>query len=122
MINFLKQLFTWWNKQTLGTFVYTLLFGKFVGSDDFGNKYYNNSSGKRWVIYNDTVESSKIPAEWHLWIHFLASSKPENNLTKYNWQKKHSGNLTGTKEAYKPLGSLTSDSKKNIKSYENWKP
>ena len=122
MINFLKQLFTWWNKQTIGTFVYTLLFGKFVGSDEFGNKYYNNSSGKRWVIYNDTVESSKIPAEWHLWIHFLATSKPENNLTKYSWQNKHSGNLTGTKKAYKPLGSLISDSKKSIKNYETWKP
>ena len=28
--------------------------------------------GKRWVIYKDEVEeSSKIPSEWHQWIHFL---------------------------------------------------
>ena len=121
MINFLKQVFTWWNKQTIGTFVYTLIFGKFVGSDEFGNKYYNNTSGKRWVIYKDTVESTKIPAEWHLWIHFLTTSKPSDNLIKYNWQKKHSENLTGTNKAYKPAGSLTSDSKKSIKNYETWK-
>ena len=50
-MSFLKQIFTWWHKQTLGTFVYTLLAGKFVGEDEFGNKYYSNSKGKkRWVI------------------------------------------------------------------------
>ena len=38
MINFLKQIFTWWHKQTLGTFIYTLFTGKLVGIDEFGNK------------------------------------------------------------------------------------
>ena len=36
----LKLIFTWWNKQTLGTFLKTLFFGKYVGSDSNGNKYY----------------------------------------------------------------------------------
>ena len=36
----IKQIFTWWNSQTFGTFIYTILFGKFVGKDEFGNKYY----------------------------------------------------------------------------------
>ena len=27
----IKQIFTWWNSQTLGTFLYTIFFGKFVG-------------------------------------------------------------------------------------------
>ena len=71
MINFLKQIFTWWNRQTLGTFLYTIFKGKFVGDDEFGNKYYINSKGKRWVIYKNTVEATKIPPEWHLWIHFF---------------------------------------------------
>ena len=32
---------------------------------------------KRWVIYKDSsIESSKIPPEWHLWIHFLTKNKP----------------------------------------------
>ena len=57
-MSFLKQIFTWWHKQTLGTFIYTLLAGKFVGEDEFGNKYYSNTKGKkRWVIYKDIVES-----------------------------------------------------------------
>ena len=99
-----------------------LLFtGKLVGIDEFGNKYYSNSKGKRWVIYSEQVESSKIPPEWHLWIHFLKNNKPQDNLYKYKWQKKHQENLTGTIRAYKPDGSLASDSKKNMKKYESWK-
>ena len=121
MIDFLKQIFTWWNKKTIGTFFYTLIKGKYIGSDEFDNKYYTSSEGKRWVIYNDKVESSKIPAEWHLWIHFLTDKKPVDNLNKYKWQKKHQENLTGTKHAYKPDGLLSSDSKKNMKKYETWK-
>ncbi len=30
-MSFLKQIFTWWHRQTLGTFIYTLIIGKFVG-------------------------------------------------------------------------------------------
>jgi len=122
MINFLKQIFTWWHKQTLGTFIYTLFTGKFAGKDQFGNKYYFNSKGKRWVIYNKNVEASKIPAEWHAWIHFIGKNKPSNNEKKYSWQKNHQENLTGTNEAYKPEGSLASEPKKNEKKYESWQP
>ena len=35
-----KIIFTWWNSQTLGTFLKTLFFGKYVGQDEYGNKYY----------------------------------------------------------------------------------
>ena len=121
MISLFKQIFTWWNRQTLGTFLYTLFFGKFVGVDEFKNKYYTNSKGKRWVIYKDRIESSKIPPQWHLWIHFLNDKIPENNLKKYEWQKQYQENLTGTDKAYKPKGSLASENKSNVKKYENWK-
>ena len=43
----IKQIFTWWNSQTLGTFLYTLFNGKLIGRDEFGNKYYENKKGKR---------------------------------------------------------------------------
>ena len=121
MISFLKQIFTWWHKQTIGTFIYTLFSGKFVGSDQFGNKYYSNSKGKRWVIYKNNIESSKIPPDWHLWIHSLTIKKPENIINKFSWQKEHEENLTGTKKAYNPEGSLLLESKKNMKKYETWK-
>ena len=122
MINFLKQIFTWWHKQTIGTFIYTLFTGKLIGRDQFGNKYYSNSKGKRWVIYKNNIESSKIPPDWHSWIHFLRINKPSNEEKKFLWQKQYEENLTGTTRAYKPEGSLTSDLKKNMKKYEIWKP
>ena len=121
MSNLIKQIFTWWNRQTVGTFIYTLLKGKLVGKDQFGNKYYSNSKDKkRWVIYKNIVESSKIPPEWHLWIHYLSKNKPSENTNKFKWQKEYEENLTGTSKAYKPDGSLHSDSKKSTKKYETW--
>ena len=121
MISFIKQIFIWWHRQTLGTFIYTLFNGKFVGKDKFGNKYYSNSKGKRWVIYKNLVESSKIPPNWHLWIHYLIKNKPLDDENRFEWQKEHEENLTGTAESYKPEGSLYSDSKKEMKKYETWK-
>ena len=44
--------------------------GKFVGNDEFGNRYYEGKNGKRWVIYKHTIDASKIPVEWYSWIHF----------------------------------------------------
>ena len=119
-MSFFKQIFTWWHRQTFGTFIYTLFMGKFVGSDDFGNKYHSDSKGKRWVIYKNRVESSKIPPDWHSWIHFIKKDKPSNEK-KFFWQKKHQENLTGTKEAHRPEGSLINETKKDMKKYETWK-
>ena len=121
MISFFKQIFIWWHRQTIGTFIYTLFTGKLVGKDEFGNKYYSNSKGKRWVIYINKTDSSQIPPEWHLWIHFLTNNIPSGNLKKFKWQKKYEENLTGTERAYRPEGSLASDSKKDMKKYETWK-
>jgi len=121
VINFLKQIFTWWHKQTIGTFIYTLFLGKFAGKDQFGNKYYFNSKGKRWVIYNNKIEATKIPPEWHSWIHFVSTNIPSKKINKFSWQKEHDENLTGTERAHKPDGSLLSKSKKDMKKYETWK-
>jgi NADH:ubiquinone oxidoreductase subunit len=121
VINFLRLIFTWWNRQTIGTFVYTFFLGKKVGSDEHGNKYYSSSKNKRWVIYKDNVESSKIPTEWYSWIHFLSKDIPSDKEQRYSWQKQRKENLTGTKEAYKPDGSLSRNSKKDTKKYDTWK-
>ena len=42
MLTVFKQIFVWWNQQTLGTRLYTFLYGKLVGKDKLGNKYYEN--------------------------------------------------------------------------------
>ena len=46
MKTFLLRFFTWWNGQTFGTQVWTALYGEFVGSDEFGNRYYRTKGGK----------------------------------------------------------------------------
>ena len=43
-MNWLLQLFTWWNGQTLNTRVYTALHGELVGEDEFGNLYYRSKA------------------------------------------------------------------------------
>ena len=59
MLTFLKQIFIWWNQQTLATRIQTIFFGKFVGVDNFGNKYYESKAGKRWVIYKNEIDALK---------------------------------------------------------------
>tara|TARA_B100000795_G_scaffold137908_1_gene102995 strand:+ start:136 stop:495 length:360 start_codon:yes stop_codon:yes gene_type:complete len=103
MLTLLKKIFIWWNQETLGTKLKTIFYGKLVGKDSRGNKYYESKSGKRWVIYNDEIDASKIPSEWYSWMHFI-NNRIENNheLKKYDWQKPHQSNQTGTESAYHP--------------------
>ena len=118
-MNFLKQIFTWWNRQTVGTMIFTLFLGKLKGTDEFGNKYYESKSGKRWVIYSNVVEASNIPPHWYSWIHFTNNKLSDSYQKKYFWEKKHIPNLTGTSEAYRPKKII--ESKNIIKKYESWK-
>ena len=119
MLTFLKKIFTWWNRDTFGTRIKTILFGKFIGSDEYGNKYYQNKKGKRWVIYADEIDASKIPVEWYSWIHFMPN-KIENihKLEKHDWQKPHQPNLTGTDSAYYPNKNNKDATEKK---YKSWK-
>ena len=118
-IMILKLIFTWWNRQTFGTFLKTLFTGKYVGKDEFGNKYYKNKRDERWVIYSSNIEATRITSDWYLWIHHTIDKIPsENKNEKYLWQKKHSENLTGTENSYKPTKIKKNDIKKK---YETWK-
>ena len=114
----------------LGTSLYTWLYGKLVGIDEFDNKYYCNSknfqdiSSKRWVIFKGEIEASKIPPHWHAWLHKSIDVPPIDYSHKYDWQKSHQQNLTGTSEAYHPHSHPFSKSKTNSnkKEYETWQP
>ncbi|WP_435148366.1 NADH-ubiquinone oxidoreductase subunit NDUFA12 family protein [Candidatus Pelagibacter bacterium nBUS_32] len=118
MLTLLKKIFTWWNQDTFGTMLKTIFFGKFVGSDTQGNKYYESKKGKRWIIYADSVDASKIPVEWYSWMHFTPNRIEKNqNIEKYNWQKPHQANLTGTVDAYYPNKNRDGIKKK----YSSWK-
>ena len=59
MKDFLLQIFTWWNGQTVGTRFQIWRKGELVGTDEGGNRYYRMRGGdRRWVIYNGPVEAS----------------------------------------------------------------
>ena len=113
-----KIIFTWWNKQTFGTFLKTLFFGKLVGQDEVGNKYYKNKIDERWIIYSGNIEATKINSDWFMWMHHTIDKIPNDNEEKYIWQKEHLENKTGTKYAYKPI-KIKKNNK--LKKYETWK-
>ena len=101
MLTLFKKIFVWWNQETFGTKIETLFFGKFVGKDHLGNKYYENKKAKRWVIYAEEIDASKIPVEWYSWMHFTPNKiEKKHNLEKYEWQKPHQSNWTGNDQAY----------------------
>ena len=103
MLTLLKQIFTWWNQQTFGTRLQIFFSGKLVGKDKNGNKYYESKSGRRWVIYNGEVEASKIPNEWYSWMHHMNNKiQNDHELKKYDWQKEHLPNQSGSNNSYHP--------------------
>ena len=131
MLKFIKQIFTWWNGQTISTRLSTSLFGKRVGIDEFGNQYYttksknNNKPTRRWVIYNGYADSSKVPPKWHSWLHNVVNELPDENLTSNKtWIKTHTPNLTGSQSAYKRRGSLKKNiaERDNQRDYQSWNP
>lgn len=115
----------------IGTKLHTLFHGKFVGEDEFGNKYYElrkaPKTGRRtrWVIYNGIAEASKIPAAWHGWMHYT-HDKPmtTEESRRWPWQKQHLPNLTGTRHAYMPPGHILKGGERDpsISDYQAWKP
>jgi|TARA_B110000093_G_scaffold173604_1_gene205918 NADH:ubiquinone oxidoreductase subunit len=118
MLTNFKKIFIWWKQETLGTKLKTFFSGKLIGNDSLGNKYYENKSGKRWVIYIDEVDASKIPIEWYSWIHFTKNKiENEHKLEKYNWQKPHKSNQTGTENSYHP----NKNNEQIKKKYKSWK-
>jgi NADH:ubiquinone oxidoreductase subunit len=110
--------------------IYSLFFGKLVGRDELGNRYYEGKCStrefdrkRRWVIYKGYVEASKVTARWFNWLHYQADQIPPSAPKSYEWQKPHLPNMSGTKLAYYPAGHpLSSRKKKEVKSYQSWRP
>lgn len=123
-MEFLKQVFTWWNGTTFGTRIYTWRNGKAVGTDDSGNTYYEGRDGRRWVQYKGYAEPSTIPPGWHGWIHHKVDVPPSReSYTPRDWQQPHEPNHTGTAKAHRPAGSLLNATPAPVKpEYEAWQP
>ena len=129
----LKNIFTWWNGATIGI-RNTVRGSVFVGKDELGNSYYearddsdsyDKGRKRRWVVYNGYAEASKVPADWHGWLHYTFDQPPtEQPLPRRAWEKEHLPNLTGTPLAWRPPGSLAGDAKRPAATgdYQAWTP
>ena len=116
---------------TMTTRLYTWFNGKLIGCDQFGNQYYTEKKQpkdrrrKRWVMYKGLAEPSKVPAQWHGWLHYTVDTPPtERSAPPYAWEKMHVPNLTGTTGAYVPPGHQLKGGQRasSTSDYEAWKP
>lgn len=114
----------------------TLFGGKLVGRDAAGNKYYRGKlpvsaqspyrREKRWVMYNGAPEASKVPPEWHGWLHYQTDAVPGDSAQSFRrpWQKPHNQNMTGTAQAYRPPGHVLAGGQRDgaTGDYQAWSP
>ena len=118
-------------KMDLVTLLSLKLTTNLVGSDEHGNRYYEErkarvgKSPRRFVRYNGIAEASKVPAAWHGWLHHTEDTPPPaDGYYKHEWQQDHLPNLTGTKYAHRPAGHVLRGGKRAPATgdYEPWSP
>jgi NADH:ubiquinone oxidoreductase subunit len=76
-----------------------------AGQDIFGNLYYHKASSageRRRVIYRGAQEASKVPPQWHGWLHGASEAPlPETSAPGSEpglaWVRPHRPNLSGTR-------------------------
>jgi NADH:ubiquinone oxidoreductase subunit len=126
----LTSIFTWWNGATIGTNLHTRRKGSEIGQDGLGNVYYEGGVDplgrtRRWVIYSGANDASRVPPEWHGWLHHQIEQSPSEALPPPRaWQAPPKPNMTGTREAYVPAGALEAGGKRAAATgdYEAWSP
>ena len=134
MKEFLRGIFTWWNGGTFGVKFHVGRRGVEVGRDEFGNRYYEAKDARdsydvgrkrRWVIYQGYADASKVPPDWHGWLHYTFDEPPTAQpLLRRGWEKDHLPNLTGTIYARRPKGAISrgGDRQRATGDYEAWSP
>ncbi|HYE49408.1 MAG TPA: NADH:ubiquinone oxidoreductase subunit NDUFA12 [Azospirillaceae bacterium] len=102
-----------------------------VGTDRMGNTYFQEKKARpgmktrRWVIFRGEPEATKVPPEWHGWLHYT-HDKPITDDSPFRkpWLKDHQPNLTGTAGAYRPPGHQYEGGQRSRATgdYEPWTP
>ena len=126
----LKRIFTWWNGATIGALYDIGRRGSLVGEDEQGNRYYQerkpsrDGRARRYVVYNGVAEASRVPPDWHGWLHYTFDEPPTiAPLRRQAWERPHRPNMTGTIYAYRPPGSLAREGGAHSElDYEAWTP
>lgn len=133
-MSFIIRFFTWWNKATLSTGLWTWLYGERVGEDEFGNVYYRRRGGKkdpalgierRWVIFKNLAEGSAVPPGWYGWLHHTFDVPPtKESYQPKAWELPYAPNPTGTPGAYRPPGSALAGGRRQPTGgdYQAWTP
>ena len=127
----LMKIFTWWDGATIGTSLFSAMNGEHVGTDHAGNRYYRSKKKtvegleRRWVIYDGANDASRVPAEWHGWLHHSYDELPESHLPPAKiWEADYTPNATGTAAAYLPAGALEKGGRRARATgdYDAWTP
>ena len=129
-MSFLGKIFTWWEGATIGTSLWTARKGEHLGTDAQGNAYSRSKPRqgereRRWVIYEGANDSSRVPSEWHGWLHGAFDDTPESHLPPPKiWEADFTPNVTGTAKRYLPAGALERGGKRAPArgDYEAWTP
>lgn len=135
-MSILGKIFTWWDGATIGTMLHSARTGEKVGTDAQGNAYFrakkrtanggpSDGRERRWVIYNGANDASRVPAEWHGWLHGNFDGTPESNLPPPRiWEVDYTPNATGTVGAYRPQGALERGGHRAAATgdYDAWSP
>jgi NADH:ubiquinone oxidoreductase subunit len=130
-MGFFSKIFTWWDGATIGTSLFSAMHGEKVGTDAQGNAYFRakkklpDGRERRWVIYNGANDASRVPPEWHGWLHGAFDGLPESNLPPARiWEADYTPNATGSAAAYRPQGALERGGRRAAATgdYESWTP
>lgn len=91
--------------------------GKFMGSDEFGNRYFENTNAEeeipgrhRWVDFKQhEYNATQVPPEWHSWLSHIRQLPPNEDpviqAARPRWIGTHIENMTGTRGAYRPYNT-----------------
>jgi NADH:ubiquinone oxidoreductase subunit len=129
----LSKIFTWWDGATIGTHARQLAARRTGGHRRAGQPLFPrpeeaksvDGRERRWVIYNGANDASRVPAEWHGWLHGSFDGVPESNLPPPRiWEADYTPNATGTPMAYRPQGALERGGvrARATGDYEAWSP
>jgi NADH:ubiquinone oxidoreductase subunit len=134
-MSILSEIFSWWGGNTWGTRLTIARQGQLIGTDELGNSYYEQKEGvgpigplgrrRRWVTYKDLADPSKVSPDWHGWLHYTVDRPPTAEAYRPRpWEKPHRANMTGTRDAYRPQGSIVGQGRrpKATGDYKPWRP
>lgn len=120
----LSPVHIWWLKITTRA--------QLIGHDMAGNAYFESKprpgtkKNRRFVLYKGEVEATRVPPEWHGWIHYQTDVVPQDHGPSFRkiWQAPPQANQTGTQNAWRPPGHMSQSGQrpKATGDYEAWTP